>query len=81
MGPDNLHKLFNELGIKQHDIEKAERSANTNDVDLKAKAVLRWWKKTNGRKATRDVILEALAKCQDKQKKRNLQEQIVKRGW
>ena len=81
MGPDELQKLFHELSIKQYDIEKAERSANTDDVDLKARAVLRWWKKTNGRKATRDVILEALAKCQDKQTKLNLQEQLVKRGW
>ena len=78
--PNEIHKLFHELGIRQHEIEKAERGANTDDVDLKARAVLRWWKKTNGKKATRDVILEALAKCQDKQTKLNLQEQIVKRG-
>ena len=81
LGPDELRKLFHALSIKQYDIEKAERRANTDDVDLKARAVLRWWKKTNGRKATRDVILEALAKCQDKQTKLNLQEQLVKRGW
>ena len=71
-----MRKLFHELGIKQHDVEKAELSANTNDVDLKARAVLRWWKKTNGRKATRDVILEALERCQDKQTTLNLREQI-----
>ena len=80
MGPDELRKLFHELGIKQHNIAKAERSASTDDVDLKARAVLRWWKKTNGRRATREVIIKALAKCQDKETKRNLQGQIVKRG-
>ena len=82
MGPDELRKLFHELGIRQRDIEKVERSANTDNIDLKAKAVLRWWVKTNGRKATREAILEALGNSQDKQAKLlSLQEQLVKRGW
>ena len=59
LGPDELQHLFHNLGITQRDIEHAERSANTTDTRLKARAVLGWWKKTTGRAATRETLFEA----------------------
>ena len=62
LGPDELQLLFHNLGILQRDIEHAEKSADTTDTRLKAWAVLRWWKKTQGRAATREVLFEAKRK-------------------
>ena len=59
LGPDELQHLFHNLGIPQRDIEHAEKSADTTDTRLKARAVLRRWKQTKGRAATREVLLEA----------------------
>ena len=59
LGPDELQHLFHLLGIKQRDIEHAERSANTPDTRLKARAVLCDWKKSGGRDATRKALFEA----------------------
>ena len=66
LGPDELHHLFHILGIKQRDIEHAERSANTNDTRLKARAVLCDWKKSSGRDATREALFEAKDKVFDR---------------
>ena len=60
--PDELQLLFYNLGISQRDIEHAEKSADTVDTRLKARAVLTFWKKINGRKATREVLFEARRK-------------------
>ena len=62
LGPYELQHLFHNLGISQRDIEHAEISANTTDTRLKARAVLLWWKKTQGSNAT----LEALSKAKMK---------------
>ena len=62
LGPDELHHLFHNLGISQRDIEHAERSADTPDTRLKARAVLIWWKQTKGRDATLEALLEAKSK-------------------
>ena len=59
LGPDELQHLFHNLGIKQRDIEHAEKSADTTDTRLKAQAVLRWWKKTKGKSATREALFMA----------------------
>ena len=59
LGPDELQHLFHNLGIPQRDIEHVEKSADTTDTRLKARAVLRWWKQTKGRAATLQVLLEA----------------------
>ena len=59
LGPNELQHLFRNLGISQRDIEHAEVSADTKDTRLKAGAVLRWWKKTKGKDATREVLLKA----------------------
>ena len=62
LGPDELYHLFDNLGISHRDIEHAERSADTSDTRLKARAVLRWWKQTNGQGATLEVLCEAKEK-------------------
>ena len=62
LGPDELQHLFHNLGISQRDIEHAERSADTSDTRLKARAVLIWWKKTKGQDATLEALLEAKSK-------------------
>ena len=59
LGPDELQRLFCNLGINDRDIQHAEKSADTTDTRLKARAVLVWWKKTQGKNATLDLLLEA----------------------
>ena len=58
--------LFREIGFKASEVGKAKRSVQTDDAALKAKAVLRKWKKNEGKRATRKALLEALAECQGK---------------
>ena len=62
LGPDELQLLFHNLGIPQRDIEHAEKSADTTDTRLKARAVLRWWQKTKGKDATLETLLAAKRK-------------------
>ena len=62
LGPDELHHLFHNLGISQRDIEHAEKSADTTDTRLKAMAVLRWWRKTEGKDATHSKLYHAKTK-------------------
>ena len=59
LGPDELQHLFHNLGISQCDIEHAERSADTPDTRLKARAVLVWWRKEKGRDATKEALFDA----------------------
>ena len=59
LGPDELQHLFHLLGIKQRDIEHAEKSADTTDTRLKARAVLCYWIKSEGRDATREALFAA----------------------
>ena len=62
LGPYELWHLFNNLGISQRDIEHAEKGADTAVTRLKARAVLRWWKQTNGQNATREALFAAKRK-------------------
>ena len=62
LGIDHLKRLYQELGMSQQDVEKTERKAATNDENLKTKAVLQLWKKRNGKKADRHVLLQAIQK-------------------
>ena len=62
LGPDELQHLFHNLDIPQRVIEHAERSADTTDTRLRARAVLRWWRKTKGKDATVDRLLQAKMK-------------------
>ena len=59
LGPNVLRHLFRNLGISEKDVEHCERTADTPDTRLKARAVLRWWKKTKGKDATREALIEA----------------------
>ena len=58
-GPDQLQNFFHSMGIEQRDIEHAEKSADTTDTRLKAKAVLRWWRQNKGRAAIHKVLFDA----------------------
>ena len=62
LGPNELQHLFHNLGISQRDIEHAEVSASTTDTRLKARAVLRWWKQTQGTAATLEALQDAKRK-------------------
>ena len=66
LGPDELHHLFYNLGISKRDVEHAEKSADTSDTRLKAMAVLVWWRKTKGKDATLEALLEAKRKLGSK---------------
>ena len=59
LGPDELQHLYHNLCIPQRDVEHAEKSVNTDDTRLKARAVLRRWKQAKGRDATFEVLSEA----------------------
>ena len=72
LGPDDFQKLFDALQIHHRDVQKAEERSGTKDVDLKAKAVLRHWKQTQGHNASRQHILDALYRCGNIQAKENL---------
>ena len=72
LDPDDLQKLFDELQIHHRDVRKAEERVSTKDVDLKARAVLRHWKKIQGHKASKQFILDALDRCENIQAKENL---------
>ena len=63
LGQDELQRLYQELGIPQQDVEKAEASVGTKDTNLKAKAVIRCWKKRNGKIATLEALLHAITIC------------------
>ncbi len=60
LSPDDLPTLYDELQIPDNVVKNAERSANTSDTVVRAKAVLRKWRELNGMRATRKAILKAL---------------------
>ncbi len=66
--------------MSEQDVEKAEKGANTHDVELKARAVLRHWKKMKGRDATRDILLDALGRCRNEEAKLKLQNTWMEAG-
>ena len=55
------------LGLKKNEIENAEISADTKNVQLTARSVLYHWRSTKGSDATKGAILEALTKCKYKE--------------
>ena len=64
LDPDELHKFCFQLdGLSCADAKKAERKANSDDPELKAREVLYLWHQRNGRQATRQVVLQAMEKC------------------
>ena len=61
--PNELRHLYKELNLTPADQEDAvKENLDPQDVDLKEKAryVLKYWRQTNGSKATKEKILEAL---------------------
>ena len=64
LGIADLESFFQALGLQPPDIEKEKANAGVNDVNLQARNVLRFWRKTEGKAATRKRILEALEKCE-----------------
>ncbi|XP_072048939.1 uncharacterized protein [Amphiura filiformis] len=74
LGPDDLQKIFCELDLTSQQIEKAERSAGTHDVELTAKSVFQFWRKERGQQATHFAILEGLESCENLEAKEELEE-------
>ena len=63
LGLNELQHLLDNLHIAQRDQEIAEKGADTTDPILKARAVLRWWRKKRGKHATRQALIEAKEKA------------------
>ena len=72
--------LFKEIGLTSNEVGKAKRIVQIEDAGLKAKAVLRKWKKKEGKKATREALLKALAECQGKLI-RPIEVQLQEKQW
>ena len=72
LGSDDLKRLYYELGISPRDVKNAEEKEKTEDIDLKAKAVLRLWRKRNGKEATPTALEKAVRTCKEKHKKGKL---------
>ena len=51
------------LDIPDHEVENAERNADTRDVALQADKVLQHWLTIRGSAATKWAILKALNEC------------------
>lgn len=60
----HLKSLYEQLGLKHHEVENEEKSADTTDPKSKAKKVLFKWRQMKGQAASRQRILVALEKCQ-----------------
>ena len=65
MSKDQLTALFYELGLPDDEVENAQEKADTPDYKLQANKVLGHWKRTNGKEATREKLLQGLTagKC------------------
>ena len=63
LGPDELHKLYHLLGFSEQDVKKAEASVTSTDTTRKAEAVIRCWKKRNGKRATVEALRQAIESC------------------
>ena len=73
LGPEELQRLYEVLDIPQQDVKKAEVLAGTNDTNLKSKSVIRHWKKRNGKRATQDVLRQAVKRSTHIQTKETLE--------
>ena len=76
LDPNELHRLYSELGMSTEDVEKAKYKASGKTVELEANAVFNWWKKGSPSEATRNNLLAALERC-----KYNLQKQQLEEEW
>ena len=74
LNSDELHELYQELGIATEDSSKAELDAPGKSVNLKAMSVFEWWKKSSPMEATRDTLLKALEECRFINQKQKLED-------
>ena len=74
LNSNELQELYQELGIAPEDVQKAEQNAQGPTVNLKAMAVLVWWKNSNPSEATRDTLLTALEECRFIDQKQKLED-------
>ncbi|XP_072042283.1 uncharacterized protein [Amphiura filiformis] len=63
VNPRDMKRLYVYLGLSEDTIEAAEFSVEGDNVWGKSVAVLLEWRKQNGPKATKEVLLEALDNC------------------
>ncbi len=61
--PEELQILYVKLDISHKNVRKAEDGAGLNDPTIKAMAVLRQWKQTKGKDASKKKILDAMKQC------------------
>ncbi len=59
----DLQGLYMKLGIKQADIDNAERSIPVNDFKIQAVQVLNVWRVWKANAATRKALLTAMSEC------------------
>ena len=74
LGPDDFHELFHALEIKDVDIEKEEKNADSSHPGQQARAVFNFWTKAKGREATRGAVCNALGRCGNVEDKENLED-------
>ena len=70
---NDLHKLYGELHLSLADINREERNSDTRDYSIQAEHILSYWRKKNGKVATRKTILDALQECHNKEAIENLE--------
>ena len=59
----DLENLFIGLGMEANEIENAKKNSGTTDIKLQAASVLRSWRKSRGKDATRQAVITALETC------------------
>ena len=64
LDPTQMEKLYIRLGLSKSVIRKAMHEDETyGDLDLQGQSVLRRWRQTKGKNATRKTILDAIETC------------------
>ncbi|XP_072026913.1 uncharacterized protein [Amphiura filiformis] len=61
---NQLKSMFTELDLEAHEIEGAQRNADTTDYKLQADKVLQYWRSKRGGDATRNAIIHGLNECE-----------------
>ncbi|XP_072013987.1 NLR family CARD domain-containing protein 4-like [Amphiura filiformis] len=72
----DFKNLFIKLRIEASDVENAEHMTDSRDVKLRAIHVLQFWRKSSGREATRQKLIQALQECGLREA-----EQILEEKW
>ena len=80
LGYAELQTLYDTLGLRHQDIEKVEYSTGLQNVNLCARNVLRFWRQTIGRLATRHAVLQALGENRNRNAKEQLEAKWTMKG-